>query len=104
MPWELAKAFNASAPISAFIPKAELGDLSSLNFSLKVNNAERQNGNTRFMLFTYTDILVYVSQFFTLKTGDLVFTGTPEGVGPVKIGDRLEGYLQDRPMFDFEIK
>ena len=104
LPWEIAKAFNASAPVSGFIPKTELGDLSSLSFGLKVNEVERQNGNTSLMLFTFTDILVYVSQFFTLKTGDLVFTGTPEGVGPVKIGDRLQGFLQDRPMFDFEIK
>lgn len=102
--WEIAKAFNASAPISPFIPKAELGDLSALTFGLKVNGIDRQKGNTSLMLFTYTDILVYVSQFFTIKTGDLIFTGTPEGVGPVKIGDRLQGFLLDRPMFDFEIK
>lgn len=104
LPWEIAKAFNASAPVSQFIPKAELGNLSNLSFSLKVNDVERQKGNTQLMLYSYTDILVFASQFFTLKTGDLIFTGTPEGVGPVKIGDRLQGYLMDRPMFDFEIK
>lgn len=104
LPWEIAKAFNASAPVSSFIPKEELGDLNNLDFSMKLNGETRQKGNTGLMLFNFTDILVYASQFFTLKTGDLLFTGTPEGVGPVKIGDRLQGFIQDRPMFDFEIK
>ncbi|HRH33750.1 MAG TPA: fumarylacetoacetate hydrolase family protein [Catalimonadaceae bacterium] len=104
LPWEISKAFNQSAPVSAFIPKEEFGDLSKLTFHLDVNGETRQTGNCELMLFSFTEILVYVSQFFTLKTGDLIFTGTPEGVAKVKIGDRLQGYLQNRPMFDFEIR
>lgn len=104
LPWEILKAFNQSAPVSNFIPKAELGDLTELTFHLDVNGETRQRGDCRLMLFSYRDILAYVSQFFTLKTGDLIFTGTPEGVAKVNPGDRLQGYLGDKIMLDFEIK
>lgn len=104
LPWEISKAFNQSAPISTFYPKDEFGDLSKLTFHLNVNGERRQTGDCRLMLFSFSDIITYVSQFFTLKTGDLIFTGTPEGVSKVNIGDRLQGFLENKPMFDFEIR
>lgn len=103
-PWELCKGFDNSAPVSEFIPKEELGDLSSLSFHLDLNGTTVQRGNTKDMIFNVDAIVSYVSRFFTLKTGDLIFTGTPVGVGPVKIGDRLEGYLGDRKMLDFKVE
>ncbi len=104
IPWEIAKAFEHSAPISSkFISKDQL-DLSNLNFELKLNDTVVQVGNSKNMLFNIDQIIVYISQFMTLKTGDLIFTGTPAGVGPVKIGDRLIGFLKDNEMFNFEIK
>jgi 2-keto-4-pentenoate hydratase/2-oxohepta-3-ene-1,7-dioic acid hydratase in catechol pathway len=103
LPWEIAKAFNGSAPVSAFVPKAGY-DLSDLDFSLRINGEIRQQGNTKMMLFNFDTIIAYVSRFFTLKTGDIVFTGTPQGVGPVQIGDRLEAFIADKPMLNFEVK
>lgn len=102
-PWDICKGFDNSAPISEFLPKEEL-DLDHLNFSLQINGEEKQKGNTENMIFSIDKIIAYVSQFFTLKTGDLIFTGTPEGVGPVHIGDRLEGFIEEKKMFDFSIK
>lgn len=104
LPWEISKAFNQSAPVSAFYPKEDFGDLSKLTFYLDVNGERRQTGDCQMMVFSFSDIIVYVSQFFTLKTGDLIFTGTPEGVAKVSIGDRLQGFLENKPMFDFEIR
>jgi len=103
LPWERAKAFNGSAPISKFIPKGD-ADMTNLNFKLQKNGKEVQNGNTSLMLWPIDELITYVSKFFTLKIGDIIFTGTPKGVGPVKIGERLTGYLEDQQMFDFEIK
>jgi acylpyruvate hydrolase len=103
LPWEISKAFNQSAPVSAFIPKSEFKDLNSLNFGLQVNGVQRQTGNTSLMLFSCTEILVFISTYFTVKPGDLIFTGTPAGVGKTEIGDRLQGFLEDRMMFDFSI-
>ena len=102
-PWEIAKAFNGSAPISKFIPQGER-DITNINFRLEVNDKEVQNGNTSLMLWPVDEIVAYVSQFILLKTGDIIFTGTPKGVGPVKIGDRLVGFLEDQKMFDFHVK
>jgi acylpyruvate hydrolase len=104
LPWEKAKAFDGSAPVGNFINKKELGDLNNIKFTLKVNGTEIQKGNTKDLLFSFDFVIAYVSKFFTLKTGDLIYTGTPEGVGPVAIGDRLEAYIQDKKMLDFEIK
>ena len=104
LPWEIAKAFNQSAPISAFIPKQEITNPDAIAFSLAINGETKQSGMSNLMLFSFQEIIVYVSQFFTLKTGDLIFTGTPEGVGPVHIGDRLVGKLENRTMFDFQVK
>src|ERR1700759_4829463 len=104
LPWELAKAFDGSAPISNFVPKSNFADLRNLNFKLDVNGETRQEGNTSFMLFSFDYIIAFVSQYITLKKGDLIFTGTPAGVGKVNIGDRLEGYLEDNKMLDFLVK
>ncbi len=103
LPWELAKGFNGSAPVSGFISK-EGFDLKDLNFKLEKNGEVVQEGNTSLMLWSIDEIIAFVSKYFTLKTGDLIFSGTPKGVGEVKIGDRLTGYLEDRKMFDFEVK
>ncbi|TXK49666.1 fumarylacetoacetate hydrolase family protein [Pontibacter qinzhouensis] len=104
LPWTIAKGFNGSAPVSEFLPVSQLPDLSNITFSLQINGELRQKGNTSMMLNTFDSMLAYVSRFITLKTGDLIFTGTPEGVGPVKIGDKLEGYIEDRKLLDFEVK
>lgn len=101
-PWELCKAFDNSAPISQFLPKEDF-NLSNLNFSLNINGETVQKGNTKDMIFSPEKIISFVSRFFTLKTGDLIFTGTPVGVGPVKIGDHLEGFIEDQKLLDFSI-
>ncbi|MBX0332158.1 fumarylacetoacetate hydrolase family protein [Pontibacter sp. HSC-14F20] len=104
LPWTLAKGFNGSAPISEFLLLDQFEDLQNINFKLEVNGETRQNGNSKMMLNTFDDIIAYISRFITLKKGDIIFTGTPEGVGPVQIGDRLEGYVEDKKLLDFEIK
>jgi 2-keto-4-pentenoate hydratase/2-oxohepta-3-ene-1,7-dioic acid hydratase in catechol pathway len=104
LPWEIAKAFDHSAPIGRFIHKSELGDLQQLSLGLKKNNEWVQQGNSSQMIFTIDYIIAYVSQFVSLKIGDLIFTGTPEGVGPVQIGDQLTGFLNDIEMFSFKIR
>ncbi|MBT34502.1 MAG: 2-hydroxyhepta-2,4-diene-1,7-dioate isomerase [Thalassobius sp.] len=104
LPWALAKGFNGSAPISEFVPIEEFKDLKDLNFSLKVNDDVKQQGNTKLMLFSFDEIIVYISKFITLKQGDIIFTGTPEGVGPVQIGDMLEGFIEDKSFFKFDVK
>ncbi len=103
-PWECAKAFDQSAGISEFVPKSELGDVQNIDFRLEVNGEVRQKGNTSQMLRTMDEIVAYVSTFFTLKIGDLIYTGTPAGSSAVKIGDRLRAYIEDRKMMDFLIK
>ena len=85
LPWALAKGFDGSAPISEFIPKSSIGDLNDLNFRLEIDNEVRQQGNTKLMLFSFDYIVSYLSNFITLKKGDIIFTGTPKGVGPVEI-------------------
>ncbi|WP_299701846.1 fumarylacetoacetate hydrolase family protein [uncultured Pontibacter sp.] len=104
LPWTLAKGFNGSAPVSEFLPLDQFEDLQDINFKLDVNGETRQQGNSKMMLNTFDDIIAYISRFITLKKGDIIFTGTPEGVGPVQIGDRLEGYFEDKKLLDFEIK
>lgn len=103
LPWEKAKAFDQSAPVSRFLPKGDFNDLNELGFSLKVNGDKRQDGNTKDLIFTNEKVIAYVSRFITLNEGDLIFTGTPKGVSPVKRGDRLEGFLEGEKMLDFEI-
>lgn len=104
LPWEKAKAFDGSAPLGQFIHKKEIADIANIHFHLNINGNEVQKGNTKDLLFSFDTIIAHVSKFFTLKTGDLIYTGTPEGVGPVKIGDRLEAYIEDKKLLSFEIK
>lgn len=104
LPWEISKAFDSSAAISRFIPKADIKNLNKLQFSLQKNGKVVQNGNTSDMIFHIDAIIEYVSKFVTLKTGDLIYTGTPAGVGPVKIGDHLEAFMEDKKMMDFYIR
>ncbi len=104
LPWEKAKAFDQSAVVStAFINKKTI-DIGNLNFSLNKNGTRVQKGNSADMIFSIDQIISYVSQFMTLKTGDLIFTGTPEGVGKINIGDELIGYIGDQQMFKTKIK
>ena len=103
-PWEIAKAFDNSAVISDFIPLSTLANAEGISFSLSKNGVEVQRGNTRDMLFSVNQIIAYVSRFFTLKIGDLIYTGTPAGVGPVVMGDHLEGFIEDNKMLNFFVK
>jgi 2-keto-4-pentenoate hydratase/2-oxohepta-3-ene-1,7-dioic acid hydratase in catechol pathway len=104
LPWEKSKAFDSSAVLGDFVPKEQLGDLSQLEFSLLINGNTVQKGNTRDMIFPIDVLIEHVSKYVTLKIGDLIYTGTPAGVGPVRIDDRLEGFLGERKMFDFLVK
>lgn len=105
LPWDIAKGFNGSAPVSdKFLPVSSFADLSNINFSLKKNGELKQQGNTSLMLFRFDYIISYLSKFFTLRTGDLIFTGTPKGVGPVHVGDTLSAYIENEKLLEFEIK
>ena len=103
-PWELSKAFDGSAVIGEFMPLSELNDVNNIPFRLELDKQIVQEANSSEMIFSIDELIAYVSCFFTLKIGDLLFTGTPAGVGKVSIGNRLEGYIRDRKMFDFKIK
>ena len=104
LPWEIAKGFDGSAQISnAFIKKENL-DINNINFHLKVNNNLVQSGNSKDLNFSFDRIISYISKFYTLKTGDLIYTGTPAGVGKVNIGDRLSGYINDIEKLTVDIK
>ena len=102
LPWELAKGFDGSAAVSSFFPKTEF-DVQNLNFSLQRNNTVVQSGNTRDMMFSFDEIISFVSQFFTLRTGDLIFTGTPKGVGKIAENDLLEAWLENKKIMDITI-
>lgn len=104
LPWELAKGFDGSAVLGDFIAKETLPNLSSLQIRLDIDRSERQQGNTRDLLFTFEKIITFVSQYFTLRQGDLIFTGTPAGVSAVQPGNRLQGYLNNQLLLDFEVK
>jgi acylpyruvate hydrolase len=104
LPWELAKAFDNSAPVSNFVPKDKFADMYNLNFHLDINGQTRQQGSTKDLLFSFEKIIAFVSGYITLKKGDLIFTGTPPGVSKVSIGDHLEGYLENEKLLDFYIK
>lgn len=105
LPWDIAKGFNGSAPISnKFIPVSEFKDLKNINFKLEVDGKLQQAGNTSLMLFPFDTIIAYLAQFFTLKTGDLIFTGTPKGVGPVTHGNKLSAFIEDEKLLEFEVK
>jgi 2-keto-4-pentenoate hydratase/2-oxohepta-3-ene-1,7-dioic acid hydratase in catechol pathway len=104
LPWEIAKGFDYSAPVSEFYPLEKFGDIHKLNFHLDINGKTVQEGNTTLMIFSFEKIIAFVSRFMTLKTGDLIFTGTPAGVGPVAINDRLEAFLEGEKLMDFPVK
>ncbi|MEX2594146.1 MAG: fumarylacetoacetate hydrolase family protein [Anditalea sp.] len=104
LPWEIAKAFNHSAPVGEFLPISDFKDFQNINFHLNINGELRQKGNTSLMLYDFGVIIEYVSRFFMLKKGDLIFTGTPAGVGKVNIGDKLEAYIEDKKLLEFEVK
>ena len=104
-PWELSKGFDNSAAIGTFIPLEQLGKgIQQLDFRLDIDGCTVQQGNTADMLFRVDDIIAYVSRFMTLKMGDLLFTGTPAGVGPVSVGQHLQGYLEGEKVLDFHVR
>ncbi len=102
LPWELAKAFDNSAPLGDFVSLNKLSN--PINFSLKKNGKTVQQGNASEMIFGFDKIISFISQYFTLKIGDLIYTGTPAGVSEVKIGDKLEGYIEDQLMLNCNVK
>ena len=105
LPWTLAKGFDYSAPVSDFVMLKDLGkDIQNIDFTLTKNGQTVQQGNTAYMLHSVDEIIAYISQFITLKTGDLIFTGTPKGVGEIKQGDVLEAYLEGKPMLKQQIR
>ena len=104
LPWEIAKAFDNSAVAGEMKKVSESDKAEGFQFHLLLNGTKVQDGNTEDMIFSFGKIIAYASQFFTLQVGDLIYTGTPAGVGAVKIGDRLEGFLASEKVFDFEIK
>ena len=104
LPWERAKAFDGSAIIGSFLPLADVGNISDLNFSMSLNGQKVQSANTSEMVFSVDKVIAFVSRFITLKTGDLIYTGTPQGVGKVSVGDHLIGYLGEVELFNFKVK
>ncbi|MBC2846015.1 fumarylacetoacetate hydrolase family protein [Winogradskyella flava] len=104
LPWEKAKAFDGAAVIGKWLPKSKFQDINNINFHLEKNNEIVQSGNTTLMLWKVDEIIEYVSKYFTLKIGDIIFTGTPAGVGKVVANDQLKGYLENEEMFSIKIK
>lgn len=104
LPWEMCKGFDGAATIGEWIPVEKFRDVQSLHFHLDINGNTVQEGCTSDMLFKIDEIIEYISKYFTLKTGDILYTGTPVGVGPVNIDDHLEGYVEDRKVLEFNIK
>ncbi|MEI6821546.1 MAG: fumarylacetoacetate hydrolase family protein [Bacteroidota bacterium] len=104
LPWEISKGFDGAAPIGKFVKKDSFDSIQNINLKLNINNQTIQQGNTKDMIFSVDTIISYVSKFITLKMGDIIFTGTPSGVGPVKIGDRLEAFLNDQSLLKVDIK
>lgn len=103
-PWDLSKGFDNSAAIGRFVPVSDYPDIQNLNFALTIDDKEVQRGNSSEMLFKIDDIIAYVSRFVTLKIGDLLYTGTPAGVGEVKVGNHLQGYLENEKLLDMYIR
>ncbi|MGK7394087.1 MAG: fumarylacetoacetate hydrolase family protein [Candidatus Cyclobacteriaceae bacterium M3_2C_046] len=104
LPWALAKGFDNSAPVSDFLPKTEFPDINNINFSLEMDGEVKQQGNSSLMIYSFDYIIHYISRYITLKKGDLIFTGTPKGVGPVKIGNKLNAYIEDQKLLEVEVK
>ncbi len=104
LPWEKAKAFDGAAVVGNWVSKDTYENLDELDFSLKKNGEEVQRGNTRLMLWKIDELIEYVSKYFTLKIGDIIFTGTPAGVGKVQAGDSLEGFIEEKQFFSIRVK
>lgn len=104
LPWDLCKGFDGSAVVGKFIPVSQFADIQDLHFHLDKNGETVQKGHTADMLYKVDELVSYISQFFMLKTGDLIYTGTPAGVGPVQIDDHLEGYIENQKLLDFNVK
>lgn len=104
LPWELSKAFDSSAITGKFFPKQQFENLADLNFELEINGTPVQQGNTKDLIFSFDFLISYISRFITLRKGDLIFTGTPEGVGPIHIADRLKGSLAGFECFEILVK
>jgi len=104
LPWEISKSFDNSAAIGNYVSKEEFQDIQDINFHLDINKETVQKGNTSNMIYSIDKIIEYISQYFTLKIGDLIFTGTPAGIGPVKIDDHLEGFIENKKLLDFHIR
>jgi acylpyruvate hydrolase len=104
LPWEIAKAFDHSAPVGSFYKVSGFRDIHRLEFRLDLNGKTVQVGNTSLMIFSFEKIISYVSKYISFRAGDLVFTGTPAGVGPVAVGDRLEAFLEGEKVMDFSVK
>ena len=104
LPWELCKGFDGAATIGNWVPVDKFRNIQALQFHLDINGKTVQQGCTSDMLFKIDEIIEYISKYFTLKTGDIIYTGTPVGVGPVNIDDHLEGYIEDRKVLEFNIK
>ncbi len=104
LPWEIAKGFEGSAPLGKFLSKKSFASLQSIHFHLDINEKTVQTGTSADMIFSFDRIVSYVSQFFPLKTGDLIYTGTPAGVGPVHTGDYLKAYIEDQCLLECKIK
>jgi len=104
LPWELCKGFDGSATIGEFVPLSQVGEIQNIDFHLDIDGSTVQAGNTSDMIFAVDKIIAFASRFFTLKQGDLLFTGTPAGVGTIGIGNHLQGFLRDRKTLDFFVK
>ena len=103
-PWDLSKGFDGAACLGEWVPKEKFLDIQALHFHLDINGKTVQQGCTADMLYRVDEIISYISRFYTLKTGDILYTGTPAGVGPVHVDDHLEGYLEDRKVLEFNCK
>lgn len=103
-PWDLCKGFDGAAALGEWVSKEKFRDVQAMHFHLDINGQTVQEGRTSDMIFCIDHIVSYISQFFTLKTGDIIYTGTPVGVGPVHIDDHLEGYVEDRKVLEFNCK
>ncbi len=104
LPWALSKGFDHSAPLGTFLPKYKFPDIKNINFHLDLNGNTVQKGNSSMMIFSIDAIISHISQFMTLRTGDLIFTGTPAGVGPIVMGDKMEGFLEGEKVLSCLVK
>ena len=103
-PWELCKGFDGAATIGQWVSVEKLRDVNALRFRLDVNEATVQEGSSADMLFKIDELIAYISRWFTLKTGDILYTGTPQGTGPVNVGDHITGWIEDRKVLEFNVR